>query len=96
MKVLGITLRMPSFGEVTGATVLAVGLWLLACGGMIRMGQPPDRFSAGALLLIVEWACVGARIGIRPDRGFRHMIANVSGSALLVGAYIPMYEVLAS
>jgi hypothetical protein len=94
MRLFGITTRLPSFGEFTGARVLAVGLWLLACGGMIRMGQPPDRFSAGALLLIVEWACVGARMGIRPDLGIRHMIANLSVSALLVTAYIPVYGAL--
>lgn len=95
MKLFGITTRLPSFGEFTGASVLAVGLWLLSCGVMIRSGNAPDAFSAGAMLLIVEWACVGARMGIRPDLGLRHMLANLSVSALLVAAYVPVYGAFA-
>jgi len=95
MRLFGIPTRVPSFNEITAASVLAVGLWLAACGLMFRMGQTPDAFSAGALLLIVEWACVAVAIGIRPDQGARHMVANIAVSALLVGVYAQVWGLFA-
>jgi hypothetical protein len=80
-------LRKPTLNEFTAASVLAVGLWLLALGLAHRFGAGLQAFDAGALLLVVEWGCVAARAGVRPDRGARHVVANVAVSALLVGLY---------
>jgi hypothetical protein len=87
MKILGIQLRQPSFGEVTASAVMAAGLWL-ACVALLRASdQPMDRIEAGGALLVIFWGCVGVRLGIRVDRGARHLALNVLMGAVLLGAY---------
>jgi hypothetical protein len=85
MKILGIELNKPSFNEVTASAVMAAGLWL-ACVAVWRVSQQPmDRIEAGAALLVIFWGCVGVRMGIRFDRGLRHVVANlVCGGAILM------------
>lgn len=86
MKLIGIPLRRPNFGELTAAAVMATGLWLFALG-VIRAAQwPIDRMDAGALLIMVAWGCISVRLGIRVGMGNRHLLANllVSGALLLV------------
>ncbi len=95
MNFFGITTRLPSFGEITAASVMALGLWLAAIALMFRFGSPPEAADAGALLLVIEWACVAARLGIRPDRGTRHVIANVAVSAVLLGGYFGVWGLMA-
>ena len=87
MKLLGITLRKPAFREFTAATVMAVGLWMAAVGSMRVAGVPLDGGDAGGLLVVTVWACVSARLGIRVERGARHLVANLLVSALLFGLY---------
>ena len=87
MNLFGIALRKPSFNEVTAATVLGCGLWLLAVGLLSASGHPLQRLEAGAALLVALWACIGARIGIRVGQGPRHLAANVAVGALILGAY---------
>ena len=88
MKILGIELNKPSFNEVTASAVMAAGLWL-ACVAVWRVSkQPMDRIEAGAALLVIFWGCVGVRMGIRFDRGFRHVAANL----LCAGAILTVYH----
>ncbi|NRF65917.1 hypothetical protein HLB44_02835 [Aquincola sp. S2] len=87
MKLIGISLRKPSFGELTAAAVMATGLWLVAVGGLRAFQVEIGRADAGALLLIVLWACVSARLGIRIGMGQRHLLANLLGSAALLALY---------
>lgn len=83
MKLLGIPLQRPSFDQITAAAVMACGLWL-ACIAVLRStGQPLTGVEAGAALLIVFWGCVCAHVGIRVDRGLRHILANA-----MVGTFI--------
>jgi hypothetical protein len=87
MNLIGITLRRPTFGELTAAAVMATGVWLAAVGLAHVLKLPMDRIEAGALLLVVVWGCVSARLGIRIGMGHRHLLANLTVSALLLGAY---------
>ena len=87
MKILGITLRKPSFNEITAATVMATGLFVAALGLMRSLHMPIDPIEAGALLLVVLWGCISVRLGIRIDQGKQHMVVNLMVSALLLGAY---------
>ena len=87
MTVFGITLRKPSFNEVTAATVMAVGLWVAAVGIAHASGHELAPVDAGALLVVSVWGCVGARVGLRLGQGGRHLAANVGVSALLLGLY---------
>ena len=87
MNLIGIPLRRPSFGELTAAAVMATGVWLAAIGLARVLNLPLDRVEAGALLLVVGWGCVSARLGIRIGMGHRHLLANLAVSALLLGAY---------
>lgn len=86
MKLIGIPLRRPNFGELTAAAVMATGLWLAALGFMRAAQWPIDRVDAGALLIVVAWGCVSVRLGIRIGMGHRHLAANllVSGALLLL------------
>jgi hypothetical protein len=93
-QLFGISARCPTFGEFTAASVLACGLWLATCGLMFRLDALPDRFNAGALLLMLEWTCVSIRIGIRPQLGGRHVLVNLAGCAALLGAYGSVFEML--
>ncbi len=87
MNILGIPLRRPSFNEITAATVMGVGLWVAGVGLMklLRLDLPPA--DAGAMLLVLLWACTSVRLGIRIEQGRRHLLANLAVSALLLGLY---------
>lgn len=87
MKLLGISTRVPSFGEVTAASIAALGLWIVACGLSYRAGFSPSRFDAGVLLVLIEWSCVSLRLGIRPHLGARHLALHVAGCALVMAAF---------
>jgi hypothetical protein len=87
MKLLGITLRKPAFKEFTAATVMGGGLWVAVVGLAHLAHVPLDVASAGALLVIMVWACVSTRLGIRVDQGARHLVANLMVSGLLLGVY---------
>ena len=92
MKILGLALRKPNFGEMTAAAVMGTGLWLAAMGLARSLQLPLDRFDAGALLVVLLWGCFSARVGIHIGQGQRHLAANllVSGALLLVyqGAWL--------
>jgi len=87
MKLIGIPLRRPNFGELTAAAVMATGLWLFALGLMRATQWPLDRMDAGALLVVVAWGCVSVRLGIRIGMGHRHLVANLIVSAALLLVY---------
>lgn len=87
MKMFGIVLRKPGFGELTAAAVMATGLWLAVIGIAHVSGLPLARADAGALLVAIGWACVAARIGLSLDASGRHATANLAGCAGLLGAY---------
>jgi hypothetical protein len=87
MKLIGIPLRRPGFGEFTAASVMGVGLWVAVIGVMHAAHVAIDRIDAGALLMVMLWGCVGVRFGIRVERGGRHLAANLLTSAALVGMY---------
>lgn len=87
MKIIGIELRKPSFNEVTASAVLAAGLWLAIVALWRRFGGALDAVDAGGLLLVMFWACVGARLGIRIDLGPRHVGLYVAFGAALLGVY---------
>jgi hypothetical protein len=87
MTLFGIKLRKPSFNEVTAATVLAVGLWIAVLGFSRASGHPLDISEAGALLLLAVWGSLGARLGVRLDKGGRHLAVSLAVSALLLGVY---------
>jgi hypothetical protein len=87
MHLIGIPLRRPSHDELAASTVMAVGLWLAGLGLMHTMQLATGRAEAGALLVVCLWGCLSARLGIRIERGGRHLLASVAGNAVLLGAY---------
>lgn len=95
MKLFGIDLRKPNNNEITAAVVMAVGLWMAALGLLRVLHIDIARADAGALLLVVAWGCVSARLGIRIDMGRRHLLANLAVSALLLGVYQGAWAVAA-
>ena len=95
MHLIGIPLRKPSHNELASSTVMAVGLWLAGVGLMQAAQVALSRADAGALLLVCLWGCVSARLGIRIDRGGRHLLASLAGNALLLGAYEMLSRLLA-
>lgn len=90
MKLLGIQLRRPTFGEVTASAVMATGIWLAYVGLTGASGQPFVPADAGGALLVIFWGCVCVRFGIRVDHGLRHLVLNV----LLGGALLLLYQAL--
>jgi len=87
MNIFGISLRKPSFNEVTAATVMGVGLWLAILAVARSLGHGLDVVDAGAALLVMVWGCIGVRLGIEIGKGSRHLVANLAVSALLLAAY---------
>lgn len=87
MHLIGIPLRKPSHNEVAASTVMAVGLWLAGIGLMQVLQVDFSRADAAALLLVCLWGCLSARLGIRIDRGGRHLVASLAVNALLLGAH---------
>jgi hypothetical protein len=87
MKLIGIELRRPAFGEITAAAVMGTGLWVATVGSLQAAHVAIDRIDAGALLVVMLWGCVCVRVGIRVERGGRHLAANLATSAVLLSAY---------
>lgn len=95
MHLIGIPLRKPSHDELAASTVMAVGLWLAGLGLAHSAQLPLNRAEAGALLLVCLWGCVSARLGIRIERGGRHLLASLAGNGLLLGAYEALSRLMA-
>jgi len=95
MHLIGIPLRKPSHNELAASAVMAVGLWLAGLGLMQLLHVVPSRADAGALLLVCLWGCISTRLGIRIDRGGRHLLASLAVNALLLGAYEVLRPLLA-
>ena len=87
MKFIGVSLRRPGFNELTAAAVMGSGLWVLAVGVAHIARMELTKGDAGALLLVMLWACVSARMGIRVGAGGRHLAANLVVSGVLLGVY---------
>lgn len=87
MKIIGIDLRKPTFNELTYAALIACVWWLASIGLWKSAIGPLDRVDAGAALLVIYWGCICARIGIRVDRGARHLALNMGFCALILTSY---------
>jgi hypothetical protein len=87
MKIIGVPLRRPDFNEITAAAVMGAGLWVLSVGVMHAARFDLGRGDAGALLLVMLWACMSARFGIRVGEGGRHLAANLVVSGVLLAFY---------
>ena len=87
MTLFGIELRRPSFNEVTAATVMAVGLWVLVIGVAQVTGHALQARDAGAVLVVAMWGCIGARVGFGVGQSGRHLAAHISVSAMLLALY---------
>ena len=87
MTLFGIELRRPSFNEVTAATVMATGLWVLVIGLAQVAGHALQARDAGAVLVVAMWGCIGARVGFGVGQGGRHLAAHVGVSAMLLALY---------
>jgi hypothetical protein len=66
---------------------MGVGLWVAGVGLMklLRLDLPPA--DAGAMLLVLLWACTSVRLGIHIEQGRRHLLVNLAVSAVLLGLY---------
>jgi hypothetical protein len=87
MKLFGIALRRPSFGEVTAATIMAIGVWLACMGAAVALGQHLTKVDAGAALIVILWGCLSVRFGVHVGQGRAHLFANVCVTAALLGIY---------
>lgn len=87
MTLLGIRLRRPTFAQVTAATVLAVGLWLLLLGLLRASGVQLSAMDAGAALLVAVCSAVAPQAGVQVARGGPHLLLNLGANALLLGLY---------
>lgn len=95
MKILGISLRKPSFDEVTAAAVMAAGLWLVYVAVVRALGHAFEPVQAGGVLLIIFWGCVCVRFGIHVGRGVQHLVLNVVLGAGLLMLYQAIVALLA-
>lgn len=87
MKLIGVPLRRPDFNELTAAAVMGSGLWVLAVGLAHIARMDLGKGDAGALLLVMLWACVSTRMGIRVGAGSRHLAVNLLVSGVLLALY---------
>lgn len=87
MQVLGIALKLPTFNQITAATVFGVGLWIACLGVLSVTGHALGRQDAGAALLVFVWGALGAQLGVHVGKGTRHVLANVLASGLLLAIY---------
>lgn len=95
VKTSALSLRRPSFAEITAAAVMAAGLWCAALAVLRALGWPLGAGDAGALLIVVAWGCLSVRVGVDLVKGGRHLMAYLMVSAVLLGAYEGMRSLLA-
>lgn len=87
MNLLGISLRRPRFWEITASAVMASGLWVAILGLVKVGGWTLSGRDAGALLIVMLWGAISARVGVRIGQGLQHLAANLIVSAVLLGGY---------
>lgn len=87
MSLLGITFRRPRFWEITASAIMAAGVWVAILGVTKVSGLPLSRRDAGALLLVILWGSVSARMGVRIGQGPNHLAVNLLVSAMVLGVY---------
>ncbi|MEO6363432.1 MAG: hypothetical protein ABIO71_09395 [Caldimonas sp.] len=87
MKIFGIDLRKPSFGETTAAAIMGIGCWIASVGMFKASGHPLAAVDAGALLVVCVWSTLGVRLGLRLDHGPRHLAAYGLVGTVLLGCY---------
>lgn len=87
MKIIGIPLQRPSVNEFTAASILGIGLWVAVVGVLQAAGLGLDRANAGALLVVMWWGSLSARVGIHIGQGQRHLLANLAVSGVLLAAH---------
>jgi hypothetical protein len=80
-------LRLPTSAEATGAAVMGSGLWVAAMGLLRAAAITVEPYDAGALLIVILWGCLSARLGIRIGTGHRHLLANICISGVLLLVY---------
>jgi hypothetical protein len=96
VKIIGISLRKPSFNELTAAVVMGAGLWIAAVGVLRTLLQVDlPMMDAGALLLVALWGCVSARLGLPIGEGSRHLLANMLVAVVLLALYQAAWAVMA-
>jgi hypothetical protein len=97
VKIIGISLRKPSFNELTAAVVMGAGLWIAAVGVLRTLLQVDlPMMDAGALLLVALWGCVSTRVGLQIGEGSRHVLANLLVAAVLLALYQGAWAVMGS
>jgi hypothetical protein len=82
LKVLGVELRRPGFWELTSASVLAVGLWLLLSGLAARVDPGWSRADFASLLAVMWLSVVGMRLGLDPRRSWAAAAVQFAACAL--------------
>lgn len=83
MRILGVTLRKPTFVDVT--VMMAVATFLLvavlAVSGL--MGYRPGTYTKAVFLASLAWGVLSNLIGIRVVDGWRHLALNTVGCAVI-------------
>jgi len=83
MQILGITLRRPTYREVTRTTLIATVVLVVIAVVAPAAGFYPSRFTAVVLFATSLWGMIGNLMGISVRAGWRHLLLNVSGSVVL-------------
>lgn len=86
MQLFGLALRKPAYPEFTSASVMAVGLWLLAAGLCVRSGVPITARELSALLFVSWWSCLAVRCGLDFRHGWRAVGLQAGGTLAALGA----------
>lgn len=78
MKILGIPLRRPSFGDVTKSAILATAMLLILMTVSAFLGRTPRTEDKVTWLLLAFWGGVSSTCGLTPARGWRHLALLIS------------------
>lgn len=84
MKILGVTLRRPTFSDVTIA--VAMGTAVFAVYELATMALGVHQTAVNGLLFLVgtTWGSLSSRIGIDVSKGWRAKLLFLIGLGLLV------------
>ncbi len=96
MQILGVQWRKPTFKAFTEASVIGLGLWLCGVAAMVQANPQVGADEVGALLVMVWWFSLGARMGLDLRTGLRPLLVNLGIAAVLLACYSAAWHWLAA
>jgi hypothetical protein len=93
VRLLGIELRRPTFGDITVMAFTATLLLISVLAVCALVAYRPGTYTKGVFLGSLAWGSLTNLIGVRVQEGWRHFLLMTAGSVMLYVAAVAIASV---